>query len=85
MAIVDRKEEGTAVSACLRAEFKGRCLTRCDEQGTREDDNVFLASDCDEQLLINIRFKQAVRIHSISCKVPLRFIAYFVFSQSFRH
>ena len=40
----------------------------CDWQGPRDDDAVFLSSDCDEQLLINLKFKQPVRLHSVALK-----------------
>mmetsp|Transcript_34673 Transcript_34673/g.54157 ORF Transcript_34673/g.54157 Transcript_34673/m.54157 type:complete len:173 (+) Transcript_34673:117-635(+) len=43
-------------------------VAHCMGQGTRDDDAVYLASDCDEQLLINITFKQTVKIHSVSLK-----------------
>eukprot|EP00286_Rhodomonas_abbreviata_P029621 CAMPEP_0181315684 /NCGR_PEP_ID=MMETSP1101-20121128/15505_1 /TAXON_ID=46948 /ORGANISM="Rhodomonas abbreviata, Strain Caron Lab Isolate" /LENGTH=172 /DNA_ID=CAMNT_0023422905 /DNA_START=8 /DNA_END=526 /DNA_ORIENTATION=+ len=57
----------TSTLECLN-QSSDHVVAHCMGQGTREDDAVFLASDCDEQLLINIRFKQAVRIHSISVK-----------------
>lgn len=38
------------------------------KQGYREQDELFLESDTDEQLLLNIRFHQRVRLHSIAIK-----------------
>ncbi|EKX53195.1 hypothetical protein GUITHDRAFT_84349 [Guillardia theta CCMP2712] len=52
---------------CLNQD-SSHVVTNCMKQGPRDDDAVFLASDCDEQLLINLRFKQAVRLHSIAVK-----------------
>ncbi|KAF6266776.1 galactose-binding domain-like protein [Scenedesmus sp. NREL 46B-D3] len=40
------------------------------KQGYREDDGLFLESDTDEQLLLNIHFNQKVRVHSITIKGP---------------
>ncbi|GLC46093.1 hypothetical protein PLESTB_001033500 [Pleodorina starrii] len=38
------------------------------KQGYREQDELYLESDTDEQLLLNIRFTQRVRLHSIVIK-----------------
>ncbi|KAF8072868.1 PITH domain-containing protein [Scenedesmus sp. PABB004] len=40
------------------------------KQGYREDDGLYLESDTDEQLLLNIHFNQKVRIHSITITGP---------------
>lgn len=40
------------------------------KQGYREDDGLYLESDADEQLLVNIAFHTKVRIHSITIKGP---------------
>ncbi|VFQ85914.1 unnamed protein product [Cuscuta campestris] len=40
------------------------------KQGYREDDGLSLVSDTDEQLLIYIPFKHAVKLHSIVVKGP---------------
>ena len=41
----------------------------------RLDNAVFLSSDCDQQLLINVRFQQSVKLHSISLTV-MPFLAF---------
>jgi hypothetical protein len=52
---------------CLNQDA-GHRVEHCFKQGPRDDDAVFLASDCDEQLLINLKFKQSVRLHSVAIK-----------------
>mmetsp|Transcript_7805 Transcript_7805/g.18125 ORF Transcript_7805/g.18125 Transcript_7805/m.18125 type:complete len:172 (+) Transcript_7805:26-541(+) len=54
------------------------CLNQSEENpwknclinGLRDDDSVFLESDCDEQLLLSVPFQQKVRVHSIALKAP---------------
>lgn len=54
---------------CLN-EQPGHPLANALKQGYREDDGLFLASDTDEQLLINLHFSQKVRIHAITITGP---------------
>lgn len=51
------------------------CLNESDEhtlQHALSSDGGYLASDVDEQLIINIAFNQAVKIHSLKVKAPLK-------------
>lgn len=54
---------------CLN-EQHNHAAANCLKQGYREDDGLYLESDTDEQLLLNIHFTQKVRIHSITIKGP---------------
>ncbi|KAJ1486784.1 galactose-binding domain-like protein [Baffinella frigidus] len=57
----------TQTMECLNQD-NAHPVTHCLGQGVRDDDNVFLQSDCDEQLLITIHFRQVVKLHSIRIK-----------------
>ncbi len=49
------------------------CLNESDDHTLAHclnPDSGYLASDCDEQLIITIAFNQAVKIHSIKMKAP---------------
>lgn len=49
------------------------CLNESDDHTLQHClDSGFLASDCDEQLIISITFNQAVKIHSIKMKAPAK-------------
>lgn len=51
------------------------CLNEHDEHTLEHclnPEGGYLASDCDEQLIIRIAFNQAVKIHSIQMKAPLQ-------------
>lgn len=51
------------------------CLNESDDHTLdhcMNPDAGYLASDCDEQLIIRIAFNQAVKIHSIKMKAPLK-------------
>lgn len=54
---------------CLN-EKHGQPAANALKQGYREDGGLFLESDTDEQLLINIPFQQKVKLQSISIKGP---------------
>lgn len=41
------------------------------KQGYREDDGLYLESEADEQLLINVHFNQPVKLHSFSIRGPV--------------
>lgn len=49
------------------------CLNESDEHNFSQcltDDDGYLESDCDEQLILSIAFSQAVKIHSLKIKAP---------------
>lgn len=51
------------------------CLNEHDEHTLEHclnPESGYLASDCDEQLIIHIAFNQAVKIHSLKIKAPLK-------------
>lgn len=54
---------------CLN-EAKGHTLRHCLEQGSREQESLFLQSDCDEELLITLRFMAPVRVGAIVVQGP---------------
>jgi len=52
---------------------KSECLNESDDHpflGALKEDEGFLESDCDEQLLITLAFNQPVRIHSLALRGP---------------
>ena len=50
------------------------CLNESDDHplknALKSDSDEYLESDCDEQLIINLSFSQAVKLHSVSVKAP---------------
>jgi len=49
------------------------CLNESDDhthENVFEDNDKFLESDCDEQLILTVSFNQAIKIHSIKIKAP---------------
>jgi hypothetical protein len=54
---------------CLNASAT-HTLRHCLEQGSRDQPTLFLQSDCDEELLISLAFRQPVRISSIRIEGP---------------
>ncbi len=49
------------------------CLNQNDSrtvQNVFKNGDGYLESDCDEQLIINIPFNQAVKLHSLTIKAP---------------
>jgi len=40
------------------------------KQGLRDQDTMLLASDADEELLMNVAFKSAVKVHSLALMAP---------------
>lgn len=55
--------------------LKGQCecLNESDDHNFEHSltaEGGYLESDCDEQLIISITFKQAVKIHSLKFKAP---------------
>jgi hypothetical protein len=54
---------------CLNA-HPSHSIDNALKQGYREDDGLFLESDTDEQLLVNIRFNQSVKLSALTIKGP---------------
>lgn len=55
----------TGQCECLN-ESDDHCLAHC-----LTPDGGYLESDCDEQLIISITFKQSVKVHSLKIKAPV--------------
>ena len=57
----------------LIATGDSQCLNESDEHrlaGALNRGDGYLRSDCDEQLIISVRFTQAVRLHSLNIRAP---------------
>lgn len=58
-----------SVLECLN-EQPAHAVANILKQGYREDDGLFLESEADEQLLINVVFNTPVKVHSFVMKAP---------------
>lgn len=67
-------ENGLMDLSSLINKAQSECLNECDDHtfdhALNTASSLYLKSDCDEQLLLNISFQQAVKLHSLIIQGP---------------
>ena len=76
-------ENGLMDLSSLINKAQSECLNECDDHtfdhALNTANALFLKSDCDEQLLLNISFQQAIKLHSLIIQGPEGTVSIFRF------